>query len=171
LTAELGEESSRIVHEAIATAEASAKDASLDNNTVDETARSAARTAEVVSYGSAHTSMVDPALANATRAALAAAETVRAAQAAARAIGVGALDAAASAAALAAQVAEATDDAATAAAGAAAIDAARADLSRLLGLNLGGQGGLGQPIDPSASGRLGPLWPKGALDWCPNATC
>jgi hypothetical protein len=165
LTSELGEEAVQIVHGVIATAEGFAKGASLDKNMVDEAARAAARAADVVRSGSSRASTAGRDSANAARAAWAASETVRAAHSAARAIGVGALDAALSAAALASQVAEAADDAATAAAEVAAANAARADLSRLLELNLGGPGEIGQPIDVTETGPLGSLWPKGAPVW------
>lgn len=39
--------------------------------------------------------------------------------------------------------------------------AARADYDRLLGLNPGTYPELGQPIDPTENGPLGPLWPEG----------
>ncbi len=45
------------------------------------------------------------------------------------------------------------------AAWATAIDAAWADFDQLLKLHLGSFPELGQPIDPSESGQLGPLWP------------
>jgi hypothetical protein len=43
--------------------------------------------------------------------------------------------------------------------------AARADFIHLLGLGLGLSQEFGQPIDPSESGPLGPLWPKGEPEW------
>ena len=39
--------------------------------------------------------------------------------------------------------------------------AARADYDRLRSLNLGTYPDLGQPIDPTETGPLGPLWPEG----------
>jgi hypothetical protein len=47
------------------------------------------------------------------------------------------------------------------AAGAAAVS----DFNGLLALNLGQPLTLGQPIDPSETGPLGPLWPDGSPDW------
>jgi hypothetical protein len=165
LTAALGEEAVHIVHGVIATAEAFAKGASLNKNMVDEAARAAARAADVALYGSALASTIGTDTANAARAAWAAAESARAAHACARAIGVGARAGADFEVKLAAQTAEAADDAAKAAAGVDAANAARADLSRLLGLNLGGPGEIGQPIDVTETGPLGSLWPKGAPAW------
>jgi hypothetical protein len=40
-------------------------------------------------------------------------------------------------------------------------DAARADYARLLQLNLGTFPELGEPVDTSDAGPLGPLWPNG----------
>jgi hypothetical protein len=165
LTARLGEPSKDIVNNAIATAQAFANGVSLDMNTFDEAARAATRAADVVLYGSALGSTIGTHAANAARAAWAAAETARAAHACIRAIGVGARAGADFEAKLAAQTAGAADDAATAAAGVDAANAARADLSRLLGLNLGGPGESGQPINASESGPLGSLWPAGAPEW------
>jgi len=42
--------------------------------------------------------------------------------------------------------------------------AARADYDRLLSLNLGTYPDLGQPIDPTDTGPLGPVWPEGLVD-------
>src|SRR5262249_6003051 len=42
----------------------------------------------------------------------------------------------------------------------AAAVAARLDLDRLRGLGLGRFAELGEPLDPSADGPLGPLWPE-----------
>ena len=51
---------------------------------------------------------------------------------------------------------------------ASAVDAAaRADYDRLLSLNLGTYPELGHPIDPTATGPLGPLWPEGPPEWYP----
>jgi hypothetical protein len=38
-------------------------------------------------------------------------------------------------------------------------------------LELGDPGKFGQPIDPSESGPLGSLWPKGAPDWYLSPAC
>ena len=43
--------------------------------------------------------------------------------------------------------------------------AARADYDRLRSLNLGTYPELGQPIDPTETGPLGPLWPEGPPEW------
>lgn len=43
--------------------------------------------------------------------------------------------------------------------------AARADFDRLRQLNPGNYPKLGQPIDPTENGPLGPLWPAGDPDW------
>ena len=43
--------------------------------------------------------------------------------------------------------------------------AARADYDRLLKLNPGAFPKLGQPIDATENGPLGPLWPAGEPDW------
>ena len=43
--------------------------------------------------------------------------------------------------------------------------AARADFDRLSSLNLGTYPELGQPIDSTKNGPLGPLWPEGAPEW------
>src|SRR5262249_20990648 len=103
-------------------------------------------------------------------AAWAAAETARAAHACARALEAGAGTEADFEAKLASQTAEAAADAATAAGGVDAASPARADLARLLGLNLGGPRELGQPIDASENGPLGRLWPSGAPDWFLHAS-
>jgi hypothetical protein len=47
----------------------------------------------------------------------------------------------------------------------ATLTASGVDLDRLLGLDLGRTGELGQPIDATEAGPLGPLWPGGAPDW------
>jgi hypothetical protein len=165
LTARLGEQSKEIFDSAIATAQTFAAGVSLEMNTVDEAARAAARAADVVLHRSDLESIVRAGAANAARAAWAAAETARAASAYTRARGDGAGTEADFEAKVASQTAEAADDAATAAGGVDAARAARADLSRLLGLNLGGPGELGRPIDASENGPLGALWPDGAPDW------
>jgi hypothetical protein len=162
LTARLGEQSQHIVQGAIATAEAFANGVNLDMSTVDEAARAAARAADVERYGSALASTIGTDAINAARAAWAAAESARVAHASA---GARARPGADFEARLAAQTAEAADDAATAAAGVDAASAARADLSRLIELNLGAPGQLGQPIDVTESGPLGPDWPNGAPEW------
>jgi hypothetical protein len=51
------------------------------------------------------------------------------------------------------------------AASAAASAAAYADFHALLQLKLGAYPELGQPIDPTENGPLGPLWRDGAPDW------
>jgi hypothetical protein len=51
------------------------------------------------------------------------------------------------------------------AAGKAAIAAARADYYRLVSVNLEGYPDLGQPIDPTENGPLGPLWSAGPPAW------
>lgn len=43
--------------------------------------------------------------------------------------------------------------------------AAQADFDRLLQLKSGSYPKLGQPIDPTENGPLGPLWPAGEPDW------
>ena len=43
--------------------------------------------------------------------------------------------------------------------------AMRADFDKLLSLSLGKPADAGQPVDPSESGPLGPLWPSGAPFW------
>jgi hypothetical protein len=48
--------------------------------------------------------------------------------------------------------------------------AARADFHRLLDLDLGRFPEPGNPVDPSESGPLGPLWPDGAPEWYVRAT-
>jgi hypothetical protein len=58
--------------------------------------------------------------------------------------------------------------AASAASAGATSAALLADLNRLLAMNLGKPGSLGQPIDPSESGPLGKLWPDGEPDWYRN---
>ena len=82
---------------------------------------------------------------------------------------------AARAAAAAARTADAEDaaraafDAARAAdangAAADAADAARADFEQLTNLKLGKRSELGEPIDLSDNGPLGPLWPTGEPTW------
>jgi len=53
-----------------------------------------------------------------------------------------------------------------AAGGAGAFEAAaQADFARLLQLKTGSYPKLGQPIDPTKNGPLGPLWPAGEPDW------
>ena len=47
----------------------------------------------------------------------------------------------------------------------AAEAAARADFDRLLTLNQGTYPELGQPIDPTENGPLGPLWPEEPPEW------
>src|SRR6516165_10470160 len=79
LAAELGEESGRIVHCAIAIAETFARRDDLDKTSLDETVRVVARTADVVLYASAVAATVGGATIHAARAAWAAAETTRAA--------------------------------------------------------------------------------------------
>lgn len=44
-------------------------------------------------------------------------------------------------------------------------EAASADFQKLLAAKLGDFPELGQPVDPSASGALGPLWPSGVPQW------
>ncbi len=48
--------------------------------------------------------------------------------------------------------------------------AAQHDLKKLESLGLGKLGTLGKPVDPSESGPLGPLWPRGAPEWFAKAT-
>ena len=48
---------------------------------------------------------------------------------------------------------------------AAVLAAARADFDRLLARNQGAYPELGQPLDPTESGPLGPLWPAGPPQW------
>jgi hypothetical protein len=43
------------------------------------------------------------------------------------------------------------------------------DFRELIGSKLGRPGEAGQPIDPSESGPLGPLWPKGEPEWFAQA--
>jgi hypothetical protein len=86
-------------------------------------------------------------------------KAVRAAARAARAANAArAADIAAADAAAAEATAEAAWDTGRAASRAAALD----DLRRLVALDLGRPGTLGQPIDPAEGGPLGPLWPGGA---------
>ncbi len=47
--------------------------------------------------------------------------------------------------------------------------AAEADYVKLLRLNLGKYPDLGDPVDPSESGPLGPLWPDGEPEWLRSA--
>ncbi len=49
--------------------------------------------------------------------------------------------------------------------GASAVHAASADFARLLELNQGTFPKLGEPIDPTENGPLGPLWPEGPPEW------
>jgi hypothetical protein len=158
LTTELGEESGYLLYGAIAIAEAFARGDSLDHSVPDKAARAAGRASDVVLYGSALASTIGAHPAHAARAAWAAAECARAAYDATRTESDLAI-------AFVVQAAQAADNAATAAGSRGTAAAARADLSRLLGLNLGGPGELGRPIDVSEIGPLGRLWPKDPPDW------
>lgn len=50
----------------------------------------------------------------------------------------------------------------------AAWKAAEDDCQKLLRLDLGSFGDLGEPIDTSEAGPLGPVWPEGAPTWLPG---
>jgi|SRR5579871_2563856 len=52
-----------------------------------------------------------------------------------------------------------------------ALEAARVDLRRLNRLHLGTFPDLGDPVDFSARGTLGPLWPKRMPDWYVASLC
>ena len=102
---------------------------------------------------------------SAAEAAEAAAEAARAARAA-RTADADADAKAARAARAAFAGATAAGTAATArTAGKAAVAAARGDYYRIVALNLEGYPELGQPIDPTELGPLGPLWAAGPPAW------